>query len=187
MDCSSLWHTCCTRAAASASCPDAAGWFWTFWCCWQTLSFYWSVYSVLLRRHNSRNSDITISAPVVFASLWLPWLQNSPQQKCWTATNAESSLVQLCVLDRAKARDTLGDLNVCYHVAFEDNGCRSNNCLLSKSIFTRFLLWYLTAALCQPAMCHPVLKRSESCPKISTPFHDWKWHTTREASLLIYI
>lgn len=99
-------------------------------------------------------------------------------------TNAESSLVQLRLLDGAKARDTLGDLNVCYHVAFEDDGCRR---LLSKSIFTRFLLWHLTAALCQPAMCHPVFKRSKSCSKISTPLHDWKWHTTREASLLIYI
>lgn len=59
------------------------------WCCWLVLNVLMlltDTFFLLIRlfcapEEAKRNSDIIISAPVVFASLWLPWLQNSPQQQ----------------------------------------------------------------------------------------------------------
>lgn len=59
------------------------------WCCWLVLNVLMlltDAFFLLIRlfcapEEAKRNSDIIISAPVVFASLWLPWLQNSPQQQ----------------------------------------------------------------------------------------------------------
>lgn len=163
------------------------------WCCWLVLNvlmlltdaFFLSIRLFCAPEEAKRNSDIIISAPVVFASLWLPWLQNSPQQQAENVEPRTPRAVSYgCVCSTGQRPGTLLVI-LALAITLPLKTMDADACC--QSIFTRFLLWHLTAALCQPAMCHPVFKRSKSCSKISTPFHDWKWHTTREASLLIYI
>lgn len=93
--------------------------------------------------------------------------------KRWT-TNAESSLVRLCLLDRAKARDTLGDLGACYHVAFEDDGCR---CLLSKHFYKIPSVTFDSSAVpaCNVSSCvqaqQKLLQDLDSFPRLKVTHH----------------